>query len=173
MKNTAYVVEVNGKKKLVRTWHDAKSLTSGVPEAKVIGGYTTMAMAMNTIAEHTSSPSKGLACDGGSKGNPGKIVAKVFNLASGKLLWEGPKKAMTGTNNQAEILALGKACFLAEYKERIYTDSRVVLAWIAGKGNPTVPSSWMTRIQEHISDKELVIKKWEKGLWGETPADCK
>ena len=117
-------------------------------------------------------PKEGLACDGGSKGNPGLTSIKVVDLNSREIIYFADGKV--GTSNQAEIWAMFIACKLAQPKSDIYTDSQLALYWASGKTvKVKVANRWKIRIHQLIEKKTLSIKKWDKTLWGENHADCK
>lgn len=174
MKNKYYAIKIGKVPGIYKTWDEAKNMIDNFPGA-VYQAFPNLELAQTWLNSGNIKqiwPSTGLVCDGGSKGNPGPLIACVVNLRTKEtLLFE--KLKFQGTNNIAELVALGKACVLAKRNDIIYTDSEVVIHWSNGQGTPTVPQSWINKIQLLIKSKNLKIKKWEKNLWGENPADCK
>lgn len=173
MKFVCYAVKVGKTTGVLDSWDKCLESVKGFPGA-VYKGFSSVEQAdawlSDTVVE--SYPKTGLAADGGSKGNPGRMVYKVFDLAT-KTLVDSSVDAGEGTNNRAEIISIGKASTMALPGTAIYTDSLTAIAWINGTGNPTVPPEWLVKIRDHVSTKKLVLIKWNKNLWGEPPSDCK
>ena len=113
-----------------------------------------------------------LVADGGSKGNPGPMYAKVYDLDNERMLQvKGPDTLKEGTNNQAEFIAIGMAAALAKEDDIIYSDSQTARAWACGRGNPTVPVKWIAKLVGLMYKKRLTIRIWPKDK--PNPADCK
>ena len=168
-----YAVKAGNVPGIYVTWEECKAQVDGFvkPEFKK---FSTKELAEAFIRgeKPTDYPTAGLVCDGGCKNNPGKMVCRVYDLAQKKMVVECPDLG-TGTNNQAEFIALGKAAAIAEVRDVIYLDSKTAIAWSANQGIPNVPKAWIEKLQGLVDGKELSIVKWEKGLWGEPPCDCK
>ena len=174
MKKAVYVVKVGRKPGIYATWAECKAQVDGFNGA-VYKAFPSEPVAFAGLAGDVGQvwPKVGFACDGGSKGNPGPLVCKVYDLANRKLIWTGPDKPMVGTNNAAEFIALGKAMSLARSRSIVYCDSITAMTWLDGKGNPTIPARWIEKAQGLQAMYDIEIRKWEKDQWGETPADCK
>jgi len=173
MKIVAYAVKVGREVGIFSTWPECQNAVKGYTGA-VYRGFSSRELAEAWLGgtDVASYPKTGFSADGGCKKNPGRMVWKVYSLAAKKLV-ESSDNAGHGTNNQAEIIAVGRACAGAGTGETIYTDSKTALAWINGSGNPTVPESWLLKIRDYITTKKLVLVKWDKEKWGECPSDCK
>ncbi len=124
-----------------------------------------------------------LAVDAACSGNPGMMEYQGVYVATGQSIFHfGP---MFGTNNIGEFLAIVHG--LALMKKQgislpIYSDSRNAMSWVKQK-------KCRTKLERNAKTEELFqlieraekwlcentyetpILKWDKGLWGETPAD--
>lgn len=124
-----------------------------------------------------------LAVDAACSGNPGKMEYQGVYVANGQQIFHfGP---MFGTNNIGEFLAIVHA--LAYMKKNninmpIYSDSRNAMSWVKQKkcrtklerNAKTEPLFQLIERAEkwlHDNAPSVPIIKWDKNLWGETPAD--
>lgn len=124
-----------------------------------------------------------LAVDAACSGNPGKMEYQGVYVANGQQIFHfGP---MFGTNNIGEFLAIVHA--LAYMKKNninmpIYSDSRNAMSWVKQKkcrtklerNAKTEPLfQLIERAEKWLHDNALSVPiiKWDKNLWGETPAD--
>ena len=170
-----YAVKVGKVPGVYLTWDECKTQVNGFA-APVFRKFETREGAEAFIKGEKPAdyPKEGLVCDGGASGNPGPLKVRVYDLAANKMLVdECPANFPTGTNNQAEIIALGRACVLAPVKSKIYLDSITAITWATGGGKPNCPCPWIQKIQGLIDGKELQLVKWNKATWSEPPSDCK
>ena len=124
-----------------------------------------------------------LAVDAACSGNPGKMEYQGVYVANGQQIFHfGP---MFGTNNIGEFLAIVHA--LAYMKKQnismpIYSDSRNAMSWVRQKKcrtklerNAKTESLFqlIERAEKWLRDNTISVPivKWDKTLWGETPAD--
>lgn len=124
-----------------------------------------------------------LAVDAACSGNPGKMEYQGVYVANGQQIFHfGP---MFGTNNIGEFLAIVHA--LAYMKKNninmpVYSDSRNAMSWVKQKkcrtklerNAKTEPLFQLIERAEkwlHDNAPSVPIIKWDKNLWGETPAD--
>lgn len=124
-----------------------------------------------------------LAVDAACSGNPGKMEYQGVYVANGQQIFHfGP---VFGTNNIGEFLAIVHA--LAYMKKNninmpIYSDSRNAMSWVKQKkcctklerNAKTEPLfQLIERAEKWLHDNTLSVPiiKWDKYLWGETPAD--
>lgn len=124
-----------------------------------------------------------LAVDAACSGNPGKMEYQGVYIANGQQIFHfGP---MFGTNNIGEFLAIVHA--LAYMKKNninmpVYSDSRNAMSWVKQKkcrtklerNAKTEPLFQLIERAEkwlHDNAPSVPIIKWDKNLWGETPAD--
>ena len=124
-----------------------------------------------------------LAVDAACSGNPGMMEYQGVYMATGQRIFHfGP---MFGTNNIGEFLAIVHA--LAYMKKEnvsmpIYSDSRNAMSWVRQKkcrtqlerNAKTEPLFQLIEWAEkwlHDNTISVPIIKWDKTLWGETPAD--
>jgi len=124
-----------------------------------------------------NKPTKGLAVDGGCKGNPGPVEWRGVIIETGKELFRaGPYPG--GTNNVAEFLAIIHA--LSIYDGPIYSDSQTALSWARHKyGKPdSITDPGLRKIMNRANLKITTFNnlinrlfKWETQYWGENPAD--
>ena len=129
------------------------------------------------------------ACDGGcpNNGNGATVMNwKVFDISENRLVVSKSVERNNSTNNLAEVFAILETCKLAPTKSVVYSDSNIALNWINNyiqygrlrKKNSKSKSQpgtleLVAEITRLIKEKELVLKKWDKKKFGETPADCK
>ena len=123
------------------------------------------------------------AVDAACSGNPGPMEYQGVDLATGQRIFHfGP---MFGTNNIGEFLAIVHA--LAYMKKEnvsmpIYSDSRNAMSWVRQKkcrtqlerNAKTEPLFQLIEWAEKwLRDNTVSVPiiKWDKNLWGETPAD--
>jgi ribonuclease HI len=124
-----------------------------------------------------------LAVDAACSGNPGIMEYQGVYVATGQRIFHfGP---MFGTNNIGEFLAIVHGLALMKKQGTrlpIYSDSRNAMSWVKQK-------KCRTKLERNAKTEQLFqlieraekwlrentydtpILKWEKGLWGETPAD--
>ncbi|MCR5573236.1 MAG: ribonuclease H family protein [Bacteroidaceae bacterium] len=124
-----------------------------------------------------------LAVDAACSGNPGMMEYQGVYVATGQRIFHfGP---MFGTNNIGEFLAIVHGLALMKKQGNslpIYSDSRNAMSWVKQK-------KCRTKLERNAKTEQLFqlieraekwlcentydtpILKWEKGLWGETPAD--
>ena len=124
-----------------------------------------------------------MAVDAACSGNPGKMEYQGVYVATGQRIFHfGP---LYGTNNIGEFLAIVHALALMKkqaYSLPIYSDSRNAMSWVKQK-------KCRTKLERNAKTEELFqlieraekwlrentydmpILKWDKQLWGETPAD--
>jgi ribonuclease HI len=124
-----------------------------------------------------------LAVDAACSGNPGMMEYQGVYVATGQRIFHfGP---MFGTNNIGEFLAIVHGLALMKKQGKslpIYSDSRNAMSWVKQK-------KCRTKLERNAKTEQLFqlieraekwlcentydtpILKWEKGLWGETPAD--
>ena len=77
-------------------------------------------------------PTKGIAVDGSTSGNPGLSEYRGVDLETGKVIFY--KKIGVATNNITEFIALCHAVLLSLGKETtIYTDSQTAISWLKKK----------------------------------------
>ena len=124
-----------------------------------------------------------LAVDAACSGNPGMMEYQGVYVATGQRIFHfGP---MFGTNNIGEFLAIVHA--LAYMKKQnismpIYSDSRNAMSWVRQKKcrtklerNAKTESLFqlIERAEKWLLDNTISVPiiKWDKTLWGETPAD--
>ena len=124
-----------------------------------------------------------LAVDAACSGNPGKMEYQGVYVANGQQIFHfGP---VFGTNNIGEFLASVHA--LAYMKKNninmpVYSDSRNAMSWVKQKkcrtklerNAKTEPLfQLIERAEKWLHDNTLSVPiiKWDKNLWGETPAD--
>lgn len=124
-----------------------------------------------------------LAVDAACSGNPGMMEYQGVYVATGQRIFHfGP---VFGTNNIGEFLAIVHA--LAYMKKNninmpIYSDSRNAMSWMKQKkcrtklerNAKTEPLfQLIERAEKWLHDNTLSVPiiKWDKNLWGETPAD--
>ena len=124
-----------------------------------------------------------LAVDAACSGNPGMMEYQGVYVATGQRIFHfGP---MFGTNNIGEFLAIVHA--LAYMKKEnvsmpIYSDSRNAMSWVRQKkcrtklerNAKTEPLfQLIDRAEKWLRDNTVSVPiiKWDKNLWGETPAD--
>ena len=124
-----------------------------------------------------------LAVDAACSGNPGKMEDQGVYVANGQQIFHfGP---VFGTNNIGEFLAIVHA--LAYMKKNninmpVYSDSRNAMSWVKQKkcrtklerNAKTEPLfQLIERAEKWLHDNTLSVPiiKWDKNLWGETPAD--
>ena len=124
-----------------------------------------------------------LAVDAACSGNPGMMEYQGVYVATGQRIFHfGP---MFGTNNIGEFLAIVHA--LAYMKKQnismpIYSDSRNAMNWVRQKkcrtklerNAKTEPLfQLIERAEKWLRDNTISVPiiKWDKTLWGETPAD--
>lgn len=124
-----------------------------------------------------------LAVDAACSGNPGKMEYQGVYVANGQQIFHfGP---VFGTNNIGEFLAIVHA--LAYMKKNninmpVYSDSRNAMSWVKQKkcrtklerNAKTEPLfQLIERAEKWLHDNTLSVPiiKWDKNLWGETPAD--
>ena len=124
-----------------------------------------------------------LAVDAACSGNPGMMEYQGVYVATGQRIFHfGP---MFGTNNIGEFLAIVHA--LAYMKKQnismpIYSDSRNAMSWVRQKkcrtklerNAKTEPLfQLIERAEKWLRDNTISVPiiKWDKTLWGETPAD--
>ena len=124
-----------------------------------------------------------LAVDAACSGNPGMMEYQGVYVATGQRIFHfGP---MFGTNNIGEFLAIVHA--LAYMKKQnismpIYSDSRNAMSWVRQKKcrtklerNAKTESLFqlIERAEKWLRDNTISVPivKWDKTLWGETPAD--
>lgn len=124
-----------------------------------------------------------LAVDAACSGNPGMMEYQGVYVATGQRVFHfGP---VFGTNNIGEFLAIVHA--LAYMKKNninmtIYSDSRNAMSWVKQKkcrtklerNAKTEPLfQLIERAEKWLHDNTLSVPiiKWDKNLWGETPAD--
>lgn len=167
-----YAVKKGRNPGIYTIWEECRNQVEGFPGARYKGfPNKELAQAFLEGKDPKGYPIRGIACDGGSKGNPGTMLIKVHDLSNHSTI--RVKNCGQGTNNQAEIHAILQACYEAGYDTEIYSDSNTAILWATGYGNPTVNKSMINKIQQLMSEKNLVIKKWDKNKWGEIPADLK
>ena len=124
-----------------------------------------------------------LAVDAACSGNPGKMEYQGVYVATGERYFHfGP---MFGTNNIGEFLAIVHG--LALMKKQginlpIYSDSRNAMNWVKKKKCGTKLErnakseplfQLIERAEKWLRENTYTtpILKWDKNLWGETPAD--
>lgn len=124
-----------------------------------------------------------LAVDAACSGNPGMMEYQGVYVATGQRIFHfGP---VFGTNNIGEFLAIVHA--LAYMKKNnvsmpIYSDSRNAMSWIKQKKcrtkldrNAKSEESFLLieRAEKWLRENSITVPiiKWDKNLWGETPAD--
>ena len=124
-----------------------------------------------------------LAVDAACSGNPGMMEYQGVYVATGQRIFHfGP---MFGTNNIGEFLAIVHA--LAYMKKQnismpIYSDSCNAMSWVRQKkcrtklerNAKTEPLfQLIERAEKWLRDNTISVPivKWDKTLWGETPAD--
>ena len=79
-------------------------------------------------------PTKGIAVDGSTRGNPGPSEYRAVDLETGAILFS--QKIGVATNNIAEFIALGHAilyCLQNDIRTTIYSDSQTALSWLKNK----------------------------------------
>lgn len=126
-------------------------------------------------------PTSGICVDGSSRGNPGAAGYQAVDIATGEVLFN--VKIGDSTNNIAEFIGLVHALDYAiknGYTE-VYSDSQTAIAWVRNKkakstlklNQKTERSlNLMARAEAHLSEiPGYLVKKWETGDWGESPAD--
>lgn len=124
-----------------------------------------------------------LAVDAACSGNPGQMEYQGVYVANGQQIFHfGP---MFGTNNIGEFLAIVHGLALMKKQGTsipIYSDSRNAMSWVKQKkcrtklerNTKTEPLFQLIERAEkwlHENTYDTPILKWDKGLWGETPAD--
>ena len=124
-----------------------------------------------------------LAVDAACSGNPGMMEYQGVYVASGQQIFHfGP---MFGTNNIGEFLAIVHALGYMKknnVKMPIYSDSRNAMSWVKQKkcrtklerNAKTEPLfQLIERAEKWLRENtyDIPIIKWDKNLWGETPAD--
>ena len=140
-------------------------------------------------------PTKGIAVDASTRGNPGPSEYKGIDIATGKTLFH--VKIDVATNNITEFIALSHAVIQAkqdDVKIDIYTDSVTAMSWLKNRkansnlipGRNTQKSiDYLHRIEAilqscdvtKVGSDELLINgkisvlKWYTSEWGEIPAD--
>jgi ribonuclease HI len=169
-----YVVRMGRIPGIVTTWKDCLERVNGFKGASY-RGFDNLRLANTWLETGTLAglwPQSGLACDGGCKGNPGRMVYKVALLPTGEIIFDN-QEGGDGTNNKAEFRALEKAVELAHMGQEIYCDSLIALSWATPNHTGHIPRAWADKVITMIHEKELVIKKWDKQSYGEMPCDCK
>ncbi len=124
-----------------------------------------------------------MAVDAACSGNPGKMEYQGVYVATGQRIFHfGP---MYGTNNIGEFLAIVHALALMKkqgYSLPIYSDSRNSMSWVKQKKCRTKLErnakteqlfQLIERAEKWLRENtyDVPILKWDKQLWGETPAD--
>lgn len=124
-----------------------------------------------------------MAVDAACSGNPGKMEYQGVYVATGQRIFHfGP---MYGTNNIGEFLAIVHALALMKkqgYSLPIYSDSRNAMSWVKQKKCRTKLErnakteqlfQLIERAEKWLRENtyDVPILKWDKQLWGETPAD--
>lgn len=124
-----------------------------------------------------------LAVDAACSGNPGKMEYQGIYVATGQRIFHfGP---MYGTNNIGEFLAIVHGLALMKKQGTnmpIYSDSRNAMNWVKKKkcGTKLERNAKSEPLFELIKRAEKWLRentystpilKWDKNLWGETPAD--
>lgn len=124
-----------------------------------------------------------MAVDAACSGNPGKMEYQGVYVATGQRIFHfGP---MYGTNNIGEFLAIVHALALMKkqgYSLPIYSDSRNAMSWVKQKKCRTTLErnakteqlfQLIERAEKWLRENtyDVLILKWDKQLWGETPAD--
>jgi len=124
-----------------------------------------------------------MAVDAACSGNPGKMEYQGVYVATGQRIFHfGP---MYGTNNIGEFLAIVHALALMKkqgYSLPIYSDSRNAMSWVKQKKCRTKLErnakteqlfQLIERAEKWLRENtyDVLILKWDKQLWGETPAD--
>lgn len=124
-----------------------------------------------------------MAVDAACSGNPGKMEYQGVYVATGQRIFHfGP---MYGTNNIGEFLAIVHALALMKkqgYSLPIYSDSRNAMSWVKQKKCRTMLErnakteqlfQLIERAEKWLRENtyDVPILKWDKQLWGETPAD--
>ena len=124
-----------------------------------------------------------MAVDAACSGNPGKMEYQGVCVATGQRIFHfGP---MYGTNNIGEFLAIVHALALMKkqgYSLPIYSDSRNAMSWVKQKKCRTKLErnakteqlfQLIERAEKWLRENtyDVPILKWDKQLWGETPAD--
>ncbi len=124
-----------------------------------------------------------LAVDAACSGNPGMMEYQGVYVATGQRIFHfGP---MFGTNNIGEFLAIVHGLALMKKQGNslpIYSDSRNAMSWVKQKKCRTklernakteLLFQLIERAEKWLCENtyDTPILKWEKGLWGETPAD--
>lgn len=129
-----------------------------------------------------------IAVDGACAGNPGRMEYRAVRVIDGAEVFHiGAQKALTGTNNIAEYLAMiHLAAILAKNNDTttpIYTDSKNTFSWLRkGHSKTTLEENEVTaptlellrRADAWLSANGPIrnpILKWKTELWGEIPAD--
>lgn len=128
-------------------------------------------------------PTSGIVVDGSSRGNPGPAGYQAVDIATGEVLFN--VKIGDSTNNIAEFIGLVHALDYAiknGYTE-VYSDSQTAIAWVRNKKAKSTLKlnlkterslNLMARAEAHLSKIPgyfNLVKKWETGDWGESPAD--
>ena len=124
-----------------------------------------------------------MAVDAACSGNPGKMEYQGVYVATVQRIFHfGP---MYGTNNIGEFLAIVHALALMKkqgYSLPIYSDSRNAMSWVKQKKCRTMLErnakteqlfQLIERAEKWLRENtyDVPILKWDKQLWGETPAD--
>ncbi len=129
-----------------------------------------------------------IAVDGACAGNPGRMEYRAVRVIDGAEVFHiGAQKALTGTNNIAEYLAMIHLAALlkkaGDNTTPIYTDSKNTLAWLKkGRSKTTLERTEATaetldllaRADAWLAANEPIanpILKWQTDMWGEIPAD--
>lgn len=139
-------------------------------------------------------PTKGIAVDGETRGNPGPSKYRGVDMATNSTIFI--VSIGIATNNIAEFCALGHA--ILQYIKHgisttIYSDSQTAMTWIKKKkANSQLPASpktekarnFVERIENALKvlniefdgvditiEDMISVQKWYTSEWGENPAD--
>jgi len=123
-----------------------------------------------------NKPTKGIAVDGGTEGNPGPCFYQGVDIETGEQLFY--QHLGEGTNNIAEFLAIVHAIHYCEkngIEPNIWSDSVTAMAWVRNKRHRSTFTGdvnvRMERACDYLRGKNIPINKWKTKEWGEVPAD--
>ena len=125
-----------------------------------------------------TKPTKGIATDVGTEGNPGKCEYRGVDIETGKVLFHVHIPGIS-TNNIGEFLGAVHGLRLAlGTDKKVYSDSITAISWVrrrACKSKFQVTDrrqvQMIVEALAFLFDNSSVVYKWDTAKWGEVPAD--
>lgn len=127
-------------------------------------------------------PTKGIVVDGACSGNPGVGEYRIFDIATGKILFAS-QQFEDSTNNQMEFLGLVHALALLSKQRRsetVYSDSQTARAWVRDCKNGSSHATTNETLKEQLNRavnwlrenrNHCPVEVWRTREWGENNAD--